>query len=364
MANRPTSSPIMRFDATVLKKDLAKARDNVSAVVLNDTHLWLGGDEGTSIDRMTRDGSGNFGSHVRFELKDHLKLPASAKEEIDIEGLDVDGGYLWLIGSHSAKRKKAESDKSLAENVERLGKVEMEGNRFTLGRVPLNAAAEPVAKHGSLTAARLKGDASENLLTTALRNDTHLGRFVPVKASGQSTEGIPSKDNGFDIEGLAVSGDRLFLGLRGPVLRGWSVVLELRVTTSSNGALKLAPVGSNGEPYIKHFLQLDGLGVRELSIDDKDLLILAGPSMDLDGPVFIYRWKNALEAKAESLTWRADLVKAVTVPFGEAKDHAEGLTIVTRTPLSILISYDSPHPSRLEGADASGVRADIFDVPH
>ena len=54
-----------------------------------------------------RDSSGNFGSHKRFDLKDLLKLPGGTKEEIDIEGLDVNGGYLWLIGSHSAKRKES-----------------------------------------------------------------------------------------------------------------------------------------------------------------------------------------------------------------------------------------------------------------
>jgi hypothetical protein len=58
VADRPTSSPILRFSAELLKKDLAKARDNLSAVVLRDNRLWLGGDEGTSIDRMTRDPSG------------------------------------------------------------------------------------------------------------------------------------------------------------------------------------------------------------------------------------------------------------------------------------------------------------------
>jgi len=362
MADTPKSSPILRFSAAVLKKDLAKARDNLSAVVLRDNHLWLGGDEGTSIDRMTRDARGNFGEHTRFELKDILRLPAPAKEEIDIEGLDLDGGYLWLIGSHSAKRKKAESDKSLSENIDRLGTVEMDGNRFTLARVPLNASAEPVAKHGSLTAARLTGDASGNVLTAALKEDHHLGRFVPRRSSDGAIKGVPSKDNGFDVEGLAVSGNRVFLGLRGPVLRGWAIVIELCVKTSSDDALSLEAIGPAGEPYIKHFLQLDGLGVRELSIHGKDLLVLAGPSMDLDGPVFIYRWKKALESTAGSLTMREDLVKAVTVPFKEKKDHAEGLSIATRSPLSVLISYDSPHKTRFDGADDSGVSADIFDV--
>jgi hypothetical protein len=361
MADRPTSSPILRFNAGVLKEGLADARDNVSAVVLRDTHLWLGGDEGTSIDRMTRDAGGNFGEHVRFELKDLLDLPAPLEKEIDIEGLDVDGGYLWLIGSHSAKRKKIEKGKPIAKNLERLGTVEMDGNRFTLARVPLNASAEPVAKHGTLAAARLDGDANGNALMAALKDDDHFGRFVPRKSS-DGVKGIPSKDNGLDVEGLAVSGNRVFLGLRGPVLRGWAAVIELRVNATSDGVLSLEPIGANGETYVKHFLQLDGLGVRELSIQDRDLLILAGPSMDLDGPVFIYRWKKALDSTADSLTPNDELVKVVTVPFKDKKDHAEGLSIVTRSPLSVLVTYDSPHKTRFDGVDESGVSADIFAV--
>jgi len=362
MPDLPKSSPILRFNTALLKKDLAKARDNLSGVVLEGDHLWLGGDEGTSIDRMTRDGSGNYGSHIRFELQKTLHLPAPAKEEIDIEGLDVDGGYLWMIGSHSAKRKKAESGKSTAENLERLSKVEIGGNRFTLARVPLNANAEPVAEHHGLTAARLLGDAGGNRLTAALQNDRHLGAFVPRLSAGQTVEGIPSKDNGFDVEGLAVSGNRVFLGLRGPVLRGWTMVIELRLSAASDAVFGLDSLGASGEPYLKHFLQLDGLGVRDLVIHGNDLLILAGPSMDLDGPVFIYLWKDALNAGAESLTWRKDLMKVVTVPFGDGKDHAEGLALVTNAPVSVLVCYDSPAPSRIVDADEGGVRVDIFDV--
>lgn len=364
MPDNPTSTPILRFDATLLKKDLAKLRDNLSAVVLQGEHLWLGGDEGTRIDRMTRDASGNFGDHRRFELKDLLKLPGRAKEEIDIEGLDFDGGYLWLIGSHSAKRKKAEDDKSTAENLDRLARLEVEGNRYTLARVPLDVQAEPVSEHGGLTAARLDGDDCGNLLTEALRKDRHLGPYLPRLLPDKSVEGIPSKDNGFDIEGLAVSGNRVFVGLRGPVLRGWAIVIELRVRPAARGVLALDPPGSCEQPYLKHFLQLDGLGVRDLVIHGRDLLVLAGPSMDLDGPVFVYRWKGALNTGADSLTWNKDLAKVVSVPFGVKKDHAEGLTLATDAPLSVLVCYDSPNEeTRIDGADGCGVKADIFEIP-
>jgi len=83
---------------------------------------------------MTRERSGSFGRHVSFELKNTLRLPAAAKEEIDIEGLDRDGGYLWLIGSHSAKREKADKGKTAAENLERLSRVELDGKPVHAGQ--------------------------------------------------------------------------------------------------------------------------------------------------------------------------------------------------------------------------------------
>jgi hypothetical protein len=280
--------------------------------------------------------------------------------------LDVDGGYLWLIGSHSAKRKKAEDDKSMAEDVKRLGTLELEGNRFTLARVPLNANGEPVEKQGALTAARLQGTATADLLIDALKQDDHLGRFVPrvlpvQGGEGKTIEGIPSKDNGFDVEGLAVTGDRVFLGLRGPVLRGWAIVIELEVVDAAGGGLTLHTFGS-GKPYLKHLLQLGGLGVRDLVIDGNDVLILTGPSMDLDGPVFIYRWPGALTLHADSLTFNKDLARVLTVPFGVGKDHAEGLSRVSGEPRAVMVCYDSPDAARLEGPNGSGVKADVFEL--
>ena len=359
MADSPLSSPILRLDSALPKKELAKIRDNFSAVVLHGDHLWLGGDEGTSIDRMTRDADGNFGSHTRFDLAPLLNLPGGG-EEIDIEGLDVDGGYLWLIGSHSLKRKKAEADKTAAENVKRLASVSADGNRFTLARVPLDPSGAPVAKQGALTVARLQGDARGNLLTEALKKDDHIGRFVPRVLPDGTVEGIPSKDNGLDVEGLAVSGNRVFLGLRGPVLRGWTVVIELQVTDGSGGVFRLDTLGASNHKVRRHFLQLEGLGVRDFVIHGKDVFVLAGPTMDLDGPVSIYRWSNALEQGADSLTFLKDLKRVVSVPFGIGTDHAEGLTLVPGGALAGMVCYDSPDKTRIEGVNGDGVRADVF----
>src|SRR3546814_4598583 len=128
---------------------------------------------------------------------------------------------------------------------------------------------------------------------------------------------VPSKENGFDVEGLAVRGSRVFLGLRGPVLRGWATVVELDLKTPKPGRLKLRRIGADGESYRKHFLDLDGLGIRELVFDGDDLLVLAGPTMDLDGLVVLFRWSGALEAATETVIPQGpELAPIMHLPFG------------------------------------------------
>jgi hypothetical protein len=185
--------------------------------------------------------------------------------------------------AHRLKRKKAEEDKTAAENIKRPANVTADGNRFPLARVRLDPSGKPVEKQGSLTVARLQGDARGNLLTEALKTDMHIGPFVTRVLPDGTIQGIPSKDNGLDVEGLAVFGNRVFLGLRGPVLRGWTVVVELQVAEASSGVLTLDALGSWGMKARRHFLQLGGLGVRDLVLHEKDCFVLAGPTMELDG---------------------------------------------------------------------------------
>lgn len=187
-------------------------------------------------------------------------------------------------------------------------------------------------------------------LRTLLRRDEHLAPFLD----------IPGKDNGLDIEGIAVRGDRVYLGLRGPVLRGWAFVLELRpyVDPDEPDRLRLTPF-EDGRLYRKHVLDLDGLGVRDMCPHGDDLLILAGPTMDLDGPVRVYRWHGAAVAE-EPIIVRAGLISRVLeLTYGEGDDHAEGLTLVGDD--RVLVVYDSPAPVRLTTDGA--VIADVLKLP-
>lgn len=312
----------------------------------------MGGDEGTSIERFTAEPGGGFGQHRRFDLAPLLGLTGNT--EIDLEGIDFDGGYLWVVGSHSLKRTKPDKDEPNDEvNRGRLATVTAEANRHTLARIALNAAGEPVAREGALVTAKLTGIAGADQLFAAIAIDPLLGRFCD----------IPSKDNGIDIEGLAVRGDRVFAGMRGPVLRGWAVILEIAVEVSASGSLSM----KGG--LRKHLVQLGGLGVRDLAIDGKDMYVLAGPTMDLDGPVRLCRWAKALDAAGEAMVWRKQLDRTMELPFGtgadEGRDHAEGLAMLAQAagPPRAMICYDSPADGRLVKDHPERVLLDVFELP-
>jgi hypothetical protein len=356
---------LLRFAAAAESSDDG-LRGQLSAVVQVEGELWLASDESNSVERLTCTGPGEYGQHRTFRLSNYLELPADDESEIDIEGLDADGGYLWLVGSHSLKRRRARPDKNASKQIHRLAELRADGNRYLLARVPLRSEPDgrvildvraKDARGPERTAARLMGGDRGNLLMDALRLDEHLAPFLV----------IPGKDNGLDIEGIAVRGERVFLGLRGPVLRGWAVVLELALVAAAPGLLRLAPIDEHGRPYRKHFLDLRGLGVRDLRLYGHDLLILAGPTMELDGPAAVYRWRDALAADRSMLVGSDDIDEIVSVPYGTgeraAHDHPEGLALLRADgvePASMLIVYDSPDTRRKHGAHA--VLADVFPL--
>ena len=333
-------------------------RKDLSALLLtHHKYLWLGSDETSTIERLSLVNSDKFTDHQQFRVAEFINLPVREDQEIDIEGLAYTDYYLWFVGSHSYKRKKPRSDKTDSQNFKRLSKIESEPNRYLLGRIPLidgklfSSCPHPQNPNVELNAAKLEVTNQGNLLMTALADDAHLGLFIKA--------GIAGKDNGFDIEGIGIYQNRIFLGLRGPVLRGWAVILEIELEDSSPVILKLRQIGEANELYKKHFIWLNGLGIRDLCVDGNDLLILAGPTMDLDGPVQVYRWINGVNLR-ENVFSNPDFVQ--DIPYGNREDHAEGMTLfqdVAGIP-SLLVVYDSPATTRLVGD--SGVIADVFKL--
>jgi hypothetical protein len=153
----------------------------------------------------------------------------------------------------------------------------------------------------------------------------------------------------------------LFIGLRGPVLRGWAVILEIELDEHGK---HLQSLDHKHCLYRKHFLQLDGLGIRDLCLHGSDLLILAGPSMDLDGPVTVFRWPDVVKVDRESLVPAANLQRMLEIPYGHGEDHPEGMTLFypeTQDRPSLLIVNDAAAAKRQPAAES--LLADIFRLP-
>jgi hypothetical protein len=368
----------------------AEITEDLSAAVhTSDGYLWVASDEGAAVERLAPSGPRGYGQHKRFHLGDFLG-PLGEGAEIDIEALDAHADYLWLLGSHSSKRKRPKG-KALAKDLERLATVALPPERFILARIPFvkgELTAEPRPKgskkraraaqvkpvrgpggsRGKARGASVRGaQPEENLLMALLRRDPHFGPFLarPDPLGAGDMPPIPSKDNGLDIEGLIVTDtDRVLLGLRGPVLRGHAALLDMRLVEAGQGELEPRR-GRRGRRYAKHFLDLDGLGIRELCVHGEELLVLAGPTMPVEAPTRLFRLCRFLELEGDSLLRQEKgvLEPLFDIPHAGTLDHAEGMALFSYFDASdsVLVVYDSPTPQRRYGP--GGVLADVFRLP-
>ncbi|MFC3077421.1 DUF3616 domain-containing protein [Phenylobacterium terrae] len=343
----PVAQIRLALDAPPGEGEPHPAHDISAAARLGDT-LFLAADEAADIEILDLVGE-DFAAHRRVRLGEAFDLPGGADEEMDIEGLAVEGGWLWVTGSHSLTRKKPKKSKPL-DTLARLAQLRQRPNRMFLGRLPLAETAPgrwdvltgpaadgrrpqmlPIGKHGSD-------------LYKALKKHPLLGPFCA----------LPAKENGLDVEGIVVDGDRVGLGLRGPVINGWALIIEARIAPASDapGEADLALAGDLN----LHVLDLGGLGVRDLKRRERDILILAGPTMKLSGPARVYRWTG--------WTTPADLphrpVAILELPHGEGCDHPEALAPAGHEGRdALLVVCDTPSPERLAGG---AVVADVFGV--
>ena len=244
------------------KPDISR---NISGVATRGNILVVGADEGADILIFKQNGEFNYNEAA------HVCIPLDGKEcgdarkgaEIDIEGIAWGEKFLYVIGSHSIARKKVKSKKSHEENRQRLETIKVEPTRDQLFRIELD-------KDGTIA----QGTKIEQVsLRNLLVNHPVLSIFNP----------IPSKENGIDIEGLAVKEvdgyDQLYIGLRGPVLRGnhaLVMVLEFKDGEFTESNIK------QGEKYpIVHYLNLGGRGIRGMTeVESGGFLLLTGPVGD------------------------------------------------------------------------------------
>ena len=357
---RPTRTLTLHFQPHARRAQAGPPLPHdISAVAAVGRTLFAAADETATVERLVRGSDGDYRQQDSIALGDHFDLPQGPGGEMDIEGLAIDGDFLWITGSHSLKRDKPDlcSDDN-ARALDELEEIDRNANRYFLGRLPLVAGRGGVhrptrsgERSGKDGPACLKmSRKGRNALTKVLYRDRHLAPSV----------NMPCKENGFDIEGLAVKGERLFLGLRGPVLSGWAVVVELKLGASKQGRLKLRRCGRKGRRYRKHFLPLRGLGIRDLRFDGDDLLVLAGPTMNHDGTGALFRWRQPIGDGDDRVHAPRDVEPIMDLPYARGVDQAEGVAFVhVGGQRRLLIVHDSPAPERLGG---DSLTVDLLDL--
>jgi hypothetical protein len=340
---------------------------NISAVAAVDSVLWTASDEGASIERLTS-GSARFSRAENFDL---VKLfPAfklasetiqgrrgARKAEADLEGLawDEERRRLWLVGSHCRSRGNLDNvtPAQLRKRVRRS--MDTAPLRTLLGFVPLRDDGRPVANSGlALPLGEEKGS-----LRAAIE---HEGGYLADALKW------PAKENGLDIEGIAVDDTEILLGLRGPAVGGFAIVMRISVEI---GDKCLSLRKRNGQRYRLSFLQLNGLGIRDLVRQGKEVLVLAGPSMDLDAPFAIYRWHGAfgrVSAQDEKVKLGVGHLEFL-FDFEPAKrlaqagrahpcERPEGIGLVDKGKLIVVHDRPSDWRLRLKGT----LTADLLDL--
>jgi hypothetical protein len=334
--------------------DDAAAIANLSAGTRIGDTLFVAADEALSVDRLVRDKGGRWTAHRRISLADLLPL-ADREAEVDIEGLAAEDGWLWVLGSHARTRPKPTKYEGDTIDLDELAKLKKTPARALIARLPLAADPDvpggllPMARDGDRRAGLVEQDKHGNALAEAMRDDPLIGPFTKV----------PAKEGGIDMEGIAVANDRIALGMRGPVICGHALLLEVTAECKDKGGIKL-----DLPPY-KRLLELEGLGIRDLKRHGDDLIILAGPTTPVSGPVVLYRWRKWANEPAEH-RGRVRLhrpERLMDLPHGRGFDHPEGLALWDHEGTGcILVLYDAPDPARIDGGGAR-IAADVFALP-
>ena len=144
-----------------------------------------------------------------------------------------------------------------------------------------------------------------------------------------------------------MQGGRILLGLRGPVIDGKAIILEI-ATEQAGRRLSLRRIGEGAVAFRTYMLDLGGLGIRDLAVDGSGLLILAGPNESAPGPWFVWRWASAFGDHGEGDVPADAIERCAELPSGE-HDHPEGITTFRHPDgrAGWLVVYDRPSEGRV-----------------
>lgn len=272
---------------------------NISAIEILDDRLVLGADEGCRIAVLKKTNENGYRVERTISLNQDETI---VEEEIDIEGIAWDDNKLYVVGSHSYKREAIDPEKSYEVNREAIETITLDPRRNQLFRLTLDATPQ----------------IEQTSLQSIIENEKILKLFSE----------IPSKENGIDIEGIAAHKGFLYIGFRGPVLRGnWVPVLKCKFAQPITKANLM-------------FVNLGGRGIRDLTRVKDGFLILAGSVGDGSESYQVFFWngEDCLPDKSHKV---GQIEKLGNIPVYDNM-KAEGIALVkeTKSSYTVLIVFD------------------------
>jgi hypothetical protein len=309
-------APLSRLRDVTFDGTSVRELGNLSAVLLLGDLIVVADDElrGVLVGRRTAADTYTFGPEVALPIS-----PAGGDpdREFDLEALARDNQGVVAVGSHSARRANVGGrnglKRSQADNRKRQLETLSDPSRDVLVQFELSAG-------GSIAGTPVLAS-----LRAIVGQDPILRAFATT----------PGKENGVDIEGLAIEGQTFWVGFRGPVIRN-AYALVLRASN----------VGSPVAETVL-FLPLGGRGVRDLVKVPGGFLLLAGPVGDGDQPEAIYWWNGedciiGSPTRCE-LTMRGELARVEQSVKGERLlGKAEGLAVVATSDsaFEVMVVFD------------------------
>ena len=230
-----------------------------------------------------------------------------AQQELDAEAAASDGRYLYITGSHAAKRTDCASNP---------------GSRHVL-RLPLDPISGRAVPGQAADTGRLWA-----LMPTLPELQAFVGERKCLGTQSPPKAPLLKGQQGINIEGLALQGGRLVFGFRGPVIDDAALTLSV-------DALALFE-GGDVKPQVTRLALGAHRGIRDMVAVSDGILLLAGPDDDGDSASVgwaVFHWNGQPSAQLVNpkLLARLDL-SAVKQRFCDAEIKPEGLTVLAETP--------------------------------
>jgi hypothetical protein len=218
--------------------------------------------------------------------------------EFDGEGVAYAAPYFYIVGSHGCSREGGEFRQS----------------SFMLARIRVDAEGRPTGPVETTYR-----------LSDYLMKADKVGRFF-----GKS---LDENEMGLNIEGLAVNGDRVLVGLRAPALGDAAYIVAADIADLFRPGNDQA----KGKPEVIAVKLGKTMGIRDLaSLPDGRLLLLAGSTQNQSVPYQLFLDQPGKRGKPKLIAQ----LEAVEGEEGPAKAEALALLSADAKELRVLVLFD------------------------